>query len=412
MVTHKLLVCMTRKETMYNRIILLVIDGFGVGEMDDCKQVRPNDVGSNTALHVLQKNKHHDYPNLRKLGLYDLLHLETNNIPYIVGKSNLKHYGADSYFGHQEIMGTKPEAPKISTFDKSIEDIKRTLEKNNINYYEYGNEKQLLVVEGCFTIGDNIETDPGQAFNVTADLNKLEFSKVVEIAKIVREVIQVPRLIVFGSKDTSLSNILDAVEETEETIGVNAPKSGVYTDTYECVHIGYGVDYTKQCAQKLINNNVHTTLIGKAADVITCLGAKYIPMVDTQHVMDAIINEMTLETKFIFANVQETDLAGHMQDEIKLGNKLKIVDSKLNVVFEKMQTNDLLIVMADHGDDPSIGHPMHTREQVPILIYSPENTKQLNISQLDTMADIGATIFYNFTGELLEYGNPIGVIFN
>lgn len=395
---------------MYNRIILLVIDGFGVGAMADCKKVRPNDVGSNTALHVLKNNQQMNYPNLRKLGLYDLLGLEQNSFPYIIGKSNLKHFGADSYFGHQEIMGTKPVSPQISTFDKSIDNIKKVLKQHKVEYYEYGNKQKLLIVENCFTVGDNIETDPGQAFNITADLNVLDFSRVVEIAKIIREVIYVPRLIVFGSKDTSLGTILNATEEKNNTIGVNAPKSGVYTDTYECVHIGFGVDYSKQCSQMLVNNNVSVTLIGKTADVITCEGAKFVPMVETCKVMDSIIDEMKTKTQFIFANVQETDLAGHMQDTSKFGQKLKIADSKLSEVCKEMHADDLLIVMADHGDDPTIGHSMHTREQVPILIYSPENTEQQVIPNLSTMADIGATIFYNFTEKKLEYGNPIGKV--
>ncbi len=396
---------------MYKRIILLVIDGFGIGAMDDCEKIRPNDIGSNTALHVLSKNKEKDYSNLRKLGLYDLLGLEKNNTPHIIGKANLKHFGADSYFGHQEIMGSEPVAPRISTFENYIDKIKEEFKQQNINYYEYGENKKILVVEDCFTIGDNIETDPGQAFNVTADLNVLDFNKVVDIAKKVREVIEVPRLIVFGSKDTSLENILNAIEETSETIGVNAPKSGVYTDTYECVHIGFGVDYTKQCAQKLSEKDVPVTLIGKAADVITCKGAKYLPMVETSKVMDTIIEEMNDKEKFIFANVQETDLAGHMQDVKKFGEKLEIVDYKIGEILKKIKKDDLLIIMADHGDDPLIGHPMHTREQVPILIYSSRNNRQVNVGELETMADVGASIYYNYEKENLSFGNVINKLF-
>lgn len=392
---------------MYNRVILLVIDGFGVGGMDDCVDVRPRDVKANTARHVLEANQQRDYPNLRKIGLYDLLALEANNFPYITCKANLQHFGADSYFGHQEIMGTKPVTPQISTFDKSIAQIKQALSEQDIDYYEYGQDQKLLVVEDCFTIGDNIETDPGQAFNITADLNILDFSQVVAIANVVRSVIQVPRLIVFGSKDTSLANILNAMETTPTTIGVNAPKSGVYTDTYECVHLGFGVDNTKQCAQRLASKKIPVSLIGKAADVIRCEGAKYLPMVDTLKVMDAIISELATNAKLIFANVQETDLAGHMQDADKFGAKLQIVDDKLSAVFSKMGNDDLLIVMADHGDDPLVGHPMHTREQVPVLIYSPRNKVQQKLPTRDTMADVGATIYYNFTAELLEFGAPI-----
>ncbi|MGL4589612.1 MAG: phosphopentomutase [Mycoplasmatales bacterium] len=401
-------------ENKINKIILLVIDGFGVGEMDDVATTRPLDIGANTAKHVLENNPHLKFNNLRKLGLHQLLDLENMTEPYIIGKAKLAHYGADSYFGHQEINGSKPLKVEERSFSSYISEIIELLEDENINYQLVGKNLKLLLIENTFTIGDNIETDPGQAFNITADLNKMEFTQVVEIAEKIRSIIKVPRLIVFGSKETSIEQILAAIEEHEQAyIGVNAPKSGVYTDSYQCVHLGFGIDYTKQTAFRLDEAQVPVTLIGKAADVIVAPNAKFLPAVATDEVMEFVLKANKTQTNgLIFANVQETDLAGHAQDVHKFANKLQIVDDFLGNLIEQLDDNTLLIVMADHGDDPTIGHPQHTREYVPILCYLEQNNKQINLGILPTMADIGQTIIKLLMMEDLENGTTIHALIN
>ena len=89
------------------RFIVLVLDSFGVGAMDDVSEVRPNDLGSNTSLHLIESEYEKKWPNLLSLGLMNALDLEKDGFKKsnkaIFGTSNLKHFGADSYFGHQEI---------------------------------------------------------------------------------------------------------------------------------------------------------------------------------------------------------------------------------------------------------------------------------------------------------------------
>lgn len=394
------------KEKLFKKVVLLVVDGFGVGEMDDVIDIRPLDIGSNTALNVI---KDLEYKTFEKLGLYDLLNLKKTSNNFIIGTSNLMHFGADSFFGHQEIMGTEPKRAEINTFSFYFNDIVNLLEKLSIKYTIINEGSKLIVVNDCFTIADNIETDKGQAFNITADLNVMSFDDVVYIAKKIRSIIKVPRLIVFGSKDTSLKRILSCIEIPEiGVIGVNAPQSGVYTDTYQCVHLGYGIDESKQCSSKLIQLGYDVSLIGKTADVIKANGAELFAEVDTLKIMKKTIEqEKVQDNGLIFVNVQETDLAGHEENLEKFQQKLKIVDEYLSKLINQLDDNTLLIVMADHGDDPCIGHAFHTREKVPIMFYHNNITEQKFLDNRDTMADVGQSVFNLITKKKLDYGKII-----
>lgn len=257
------------------------------------------------------------------------------------------------------------------------------------------------MVNNALTIGDNIETDLGQAYNVTAALDLIDFQEVVKIGRIVREQVNVSRVIVFGGHDVSKEDIINAIEIKEDKyIGVNAPKSGVYKNKYHCVHLGYKVDYKKQLPYVLHKVNIGTTLIGKVADIVDNRYGKSIPAVDTEEVMKRTINEIqNNDSGLICVNVQETDLSGHEQDVEKYSNKLKIVDKYLSNVIELLNKDDILIVMADHGNDPTIGHSKHTRERVPLMIYKAVNEYN-NIGIRDTLSDVAGTVceYFNATG--------------
>ncbi|MBL0701521.1 MAG: phosphopentomutase [Spiroplasma sp.] len=399
----------------YKKIVLLIIDGFGVGAMEDVVRERRSDIGANTAKSVVDSRENLKIDNLKKLGLMNILDYETNSHKFsdnaIYTKANLQHFGADSFYGHQEIMGTKPIKPKIEGFYLYINKVEKVLFENKISFKRIGPDPYLLNVNDAFIIGDNIETDPGLAFNITADLTKIEFQEVIKIAKLIRGVVEVPRVIVFGSKDTTIKRIVEALEiHQKKYIGINAPLSGVYTDSYECVHLGYGIDETKQVTYMLGESNIDVTLIGKVGDIIIAPKSKYIQGVDTKYLMDQTIETIKKQkTGLIATNIQETDLAGHSQDIKKLAEKIEKIDQKLAEIMILIDDSSLLIIMADHGNDPLIGHPNHTREQVPIMIYKKDNQKLIKLKELKTMADVGQTIFWNLTSKKLENGNIIKI---
>ena len=152
---------------------------------------------------------------------------------------------------------------------------------------------------------------------------------------------------------------------------INAPRSGAYDNGFQVVHMGYGVDEKVQVPQKLYEAGVPTVLVGKVADIVNNpYGVSWQNLVDSQRIMDITLNEFnTYPTAFICTNIQETDLAGHEEDVARYAERLQVVDRNLARLVEAMQPDDCLVVMADHGNDPTIGHSHHTREVVPVLVY-------------------------------------------
>ena len=351
------------------KFIVVVLDGFGIGEMDDVSKCRPTDIGSNTCLHILEQRKDLILNNLEKIGLMNVLSKEVNGMKFsntaTWGKGKLTHFGADTFFGHQEIMGTRPKKPFTEPLKVKIDEIYKVLVKAGYKVrYSEGFSEKLLIVEEALTVADNIECDLGQAINITSALDIIPFKEVLKIGKLVREVVKVPRVITFGGKGITLDNILNAIEEKDGGfIGVNAPKSGVYDDGYECIHLGYGVDPQTQVTTILSENN-----------------------------------------RFICCNVQETDLAGHSENVDRYAEKLKIADSLIGELINTLKEEDILIVMADHGNDPTIGHSKHTREMVPLMITGKNIKTGVNIGERETLSDVGATVAEYFNVASPENG--------
>ena len=392
------------------KFIVIVLDGFGIGEMDDVKVIRPQDVNSNTCLHILERRKDLKLPILEKLGLMNILGEEINgmkaNPKATYGKANLTHFGADTFFGHQEIMGTKPKMPfrepiknKIDKIYKAIKDAGYKVE------YKKGKKEKYLVVEDALTIADNIECDLGQAFNITSALDLIPFNKVLEVGHIVRSIATVPRVITFGGKGITLEDILNAEEEKEGGyIGINAPKSGVYDNGYECIHLGFGVNPKTQVSTILSEENIPVYLLGKVADVVINEKGTSIPMVDTEKVLERTIEiSKVVENGFICCNVQETDLSGHAENVDRYAEKLEIADRLIGELTDTIHGDDILLVMADHGNDPTIGHSKHTREMVPLMIYG-ENIKEGFVGIRETLSDVGATVADYFKVKSPENG--------
>ena len=300
-----------------NRFAVIVLDSFGIGYMDDVYQVRKQDIGANTFKSILDKQPSLVLINLQKLGIMNALGMETEfmkfNLKATYGVSNLMHIGADTFSGHQEIMGTKPKKPIEEPFSYCIQTVYEALIRAGHKVTFQGEKLKFLVVDKCVTVADNLEADLGQVYNITAALDYISYDKVVNIGKVVRGAVQVARVIAFGGKNVPFEDILYAVEEKEgKYIGINAPKSGVYNDGYQVIHLGYGVESNVQLPTILGKAGVPVVLIGKVADIVANEYGKNIPAVDTEEVMKITLKEFKkMERGFLCTNVQETDLAGH-----------------------------------------------------------------------------------------------------
>lgn len=377
--------------------------------MDDVPIVRPEDTGSNTCGHILDNIPDLRLKNLETLGIMNALGRETEfmkkNPKATYGISSLMHYGADTFYGHQEIMGTKPKKPIKEPFSKSIDKVYEAIKKAGYKVEYMGDKLKFLLVNGCVTVADNIEADFGQIYNLTAALDLISYSEVLKIGKIVRDVVEVSRVIPFGGINVSVEDILNAAEEKEGNfIGINAPKSGVYNEGYQVIHLGYGINPQVQVPTILGKNIIPVVLLGKVADIVENDYGKSISCVDTKQVMELTLEEMDkMDAGFICINVQETDLAGHAQDVQRYAKKLKIADEYIGYIMEKLEEEDILIVMADHGNDPTIGHSHHTRENVPILVYG-KNIKEGFAGHRKTLSDVGATAMDYFRLNGIENG--------
>ena len=432
---------------MKKRFVLIVLDGFGIGEMDDVSALRPQDKGANTALHIFEaltnaglQRPELSFPTLASLGLGNAmlaaqppsstlqLTLPSAMSPAkhcCYGVHKLAHFGADTFWGHQELMGTKPRKGESGPILPKLPAIQEALKAagHKVRFYagentdvhndlpRPGTMPGVLIVDEAVTIGDNLETDLGDNYNVTAALDLLSFEKVKEIGFIVRSLVHSSRVIVFGGRGVGLCNLLEAYESQTGFAGVNAPRSGVYREGYEVLHLGFGVNAKVQVPALLDRAGIPTVLIGKVADIVEnpCrFSGKSIPGVDTEEaLMETACTLDSLEHGFVCVNVQETDLAGHRQDPRLYGETLSIADRGIRKIMDKLCENDLMVVTADHGNDPTIGHPQHTREKTPILLWGQNlaSTGSVFLGERTTLADTGATVAHFFNASAPEAGS-------
>ena len=383
---------------MKRRFVVIVLDGFGMGATADAAIKRPGDERACTIGSILKDHPDMYLPNLEKLGLMNAYGKESEMMKFNpeanFGKSELTHFGADTFMGHQEIMGTKPKDPEIMPFQLKVDVVAEHLKEAG-HKVEIINREGLryLVVDDYCTVADNLEADLGMCYNVTAPLDYLPFDKELAIARKVREVVTVGRVIVFGGTGNNMDDLYAAEEIRDgKFIGIASAKSKSYDQGYQCLHLGYGVDPNVQAPTILTGSGIPCTLIGKVADIVHNEAGVSISCVPTAECMDHTLEAMrSMDQGFICTNIQETDLAGHSQSSTRYKEILEIADHKLPLILNEMTDDDFLVIMADHGNDPNIGHSKHTRECVPLLIRY-RDAKGIQVGLRSTLSDVGATV--------------------
>ncbi|WP_249825369.1 phosphopentomutase, partial [Escherichia coli] len=154
------------------RFVVLVIDSFGVGAMKDVTLVRPQDAGANTCGHILSQLPHLQLPTLETLGLINALGYAPGDMQpsdsATWGVAELQHEGGDTFMGHQEILGTRPLPPLRMPFRDVIDRVEQALVSAGWQVERRGDDLQFLWVNQAVAIGDNLEADLGQVYNITA----------------------------------------------------------------------------------------------------------------------------------------------------------------------------------------------------------------------------------------------------
>lgn len=385
----------------YNRIFTIVIDSMGIGAMPDSEKF--GDVGVDTLGHIAEKMENFHIPNLTKLGianLHPLKNIEPEKEPlgYYMEMKEASN-GKDTMTGHWEMMGLKIEKP-FQTFTDT------------------GFPKELL---------DELEKRTGKKVIGNKSASGTEI-----LDELAEEEIKTGAMIVYTSADSVLQ-----ICGNEETFGLD--------ELYRCCEIAREItmkdewkvgrviarpyvgkkkgefkrtanrhDYAlKPYGETVLNalkdNGYDVISVGKINDIFVGEGIiEEHRSKSSVHGMEQTIEIAKQQFKGLcFVNLVDFDaLWGHRRDPIGYGKEIEHFDEKLGELLSQLKEDDLLIITADHGNDPTYTGTDHTREKVPFLAYSPSMNGHGQLSETDTFAVIGATIADNFDVKMPE--NTIG----
>lgn len=390
------------------RALLLVLDGLGIGAMPDAGE---RDGQSHTLRHVFEASPALRLPNLVRLGLAEAAGMpqlagQAAEVVGAHGKAALGYPGADTYLGHQELMGSSLRDVRLHMLSAARDAIRDELQREGHQVRDARRDTSALYVDERVVVADNIEAAPGLNINVTGSLDEASFEELVRIGHAVRRRVRVPRVIVVGGRGFRGSDIIGSLRERGPGhVGVDTPALGVYDADYQVRHLGGGGRDARSLAALVRQSGQEVVLLGKAADVIECEGAVQQNHIRTGDVLSATLEHLSPSLRgLVVANVQETDLAGHEQDPQRFAGALEEVDEAIPALLAALGSAGVLLVTADHGNDPCIGHSQHTREFTPLLAGG-AGVRGVALGTRESLSDAAATL-----AELLGVGAvPQGV---
>lgn len=370
----------------FKRIFLMVLDSLGVGEALDANNYDDN--GSNTLGHI-RENYDLFVPNLKKLGFLNTINMDENidvDAYYTIARPT--NPGKDTLNGHYEIMGVKNDIQFKSFLTNGfprelLDEIefatgRRIIGNKNCSGKEIINELGERQVESGALI---IYTSNGSNLQIAAHENSIPVSKLYEYAEKIRKI--------------------TLREEWKVGRVVAKPftgRAGNYRFTNE--NQVYAVKPpTMSIMNFLKENNYSVISIGKIDDVFDHEGiTKTIKAKNNQEALNKLNDIMTKNfTGLCAVNLNDFDAEyGHKRDVEGYARAIEELDVEIPMVLNKLETDDLLIITADHGCDPTFKGTEHTRENVPVIIYGRNLKEPKKLDILNSIADIGATIAENF----------------
>lgn len=375
----------------FKRVFVIVLDSLGIGPMAD--SARFDDAGADTLGHISETVEHLDIPNLQRLGLANLKAL--NQVKpaehpegYFMAMNEASN-GKDTMTGHWEMMGIRTDKPFIT-------------------FTEHGFPKELI---------DELEKRCGR---------KIIGNKAASGTEILEELgeqeVNEGKLIVYTSADSVLQ-----ICGNEETMGLETlyryceiareltmrdewrvgrviarpyvgKKRGEFKRTSN--RHDYALKPTGPTALNALKDAGYDVIsVGKINDIFVGEGITESNHSDSSvHGMQQTIDIAKRDFKGLcFTNLVDFDaLWGHRRNPVGYGEEIEKFDKKLGELLPLLREDDLLILTADHGNDPTYKGTDHTREQVPFIAYSPSDTGSGKLDTSDTFAIIGATIADNF----------------
>ena len=366
------------------RVIVVVMDSVGAGELPDADKY--GDQGSNTLGNIAVARKGFSLPNLEKLGLGWIKGLEAyNKVSAPIGsfgKMRETSAGKDTTTGHWEMSGIKLDKP-FPTYPHGfpreiIEKFEKAIGRKTLgNFAASGTEiiKQLGQ-QHVMTGYPIVYTSADSVFQIAAHEEVIPIEKQYEICRIARGIMQgehgVGRIIARPFVGTE-GNFVRTDRRHDFSL---EPISKTVLDT-------------------LKEKGFRVKAVGKIEDIFCGRG-----ITDSVHIhgnMDGV--DKTLEYMkdefegMIFTNLVDFDmLYGHRNDVDGYAKALSDFDSRLPEILENLKNDDILIITADHGCDPTTESTDHSREYVPVLVYGSKVRGGVNLGVRETFADLGATV--------------------
>lgn len=385
---------------MFKRVIWIVLDSVGIGEAPDADLF--GDIGADTLGNIIKERGYLHIPNLEKLGLFSIdgtnLPMSTVTPTGAYGKARELSNGKDTTIGHWEMIGihTKQAFPTYPMgFPKEIMDefVKKTGCKGYLGNIvasgtqiinELGNEHISSGYPIIYTSADSV-------FQIAAHEDVISLQILYNMCGTAREIL---------SGENSVARVIARpfIKEGNNYVRTSNRRDFSLKPSSESL-----LAYLKDAGYRV-------TAIGKIEDIFSGVGIG--DAVHTKSNMDGMDKTSDfMETQhdgLIFTNLVEFDSTwGHRRDVEGYAQGLETFDGRLGEIFSKMKEDDLLIINADHGCDPTFRGTDHTREFIPVLMYHKKMTKGINLGTLDTFADIGATIADNFGVKKLSIGTSL-----
>jgi phosphopentomutase len=395
----------------YKRIFVIVADSAGIGYMPDADRFfngNSNDVGSNTFVHIAEKMPNGlNIPNMNMIGIADLADIRgTHKVSHphsYVARAKERSNGKDTMTGHWEMMGINTQVPfKTFTdtgFPKELIDEleRRTGHKVIGNCAASGTE--IIKELGEEQIRDNsliVYTSSDSVLQIAASEEVTGLEELYRCCEIAREICMKPEWMVGRV--------------------IARPYVGKTKDTFKRTSNRHDLALkpTLPTVMNVLEENGFTTnCVGKIGDIFDGYGVvKTQKTVSNEDGMDKTIKELTDVdfTGLCFVNLVEFDSEyGHRRNPIGYGECLERFDKRVGEFISKMHDDDLLIITADHGNDPTWAGTDHTREKIPLLMYSPSIKNGRYLEERECFGDIGATVLKNFNLKMPNnlIGNPI-----
>lgn len=368
------------------RAIVVVVDSMGIGALPDAAEFG-DDSTCNTIVNIANSTDGLNVPNFEKMGLGNLDNIKgvkpVADYSATIGILNVKSKGKDTTTGHWEMMGLELDKPfkTYKKFDDKLinEFIKRTNCGGILGNYPASGTAIIAELndEHHKTKFPIIYTSADSVFQVAVDIDIIPLETLYEWCKIARELL--------NEWNYGISRVIARPYHLEDNKPV---RIGASRHDYSVA------PYKDTLLNELQNKGKKTLAIGKINDIFVGSGIseKILTKGNTDGLNVTLENIKNSDADFIFTNLVDTDmLYGHRRDVLGYKKAIEEVDSYLPKFIDAMKDDDILIITADHGCDPTYKGTDHTRERVPFIMYS-RSIKPQNIGIKDSLAYVADTV--------------------